>query len=396
MRKTVLHSWHIEHGATMTDFNGWHMPLYYRGITEEHLHARTKAGLFDLGHMGRVRTEGAGAMAFVDRLTPARVRGAKYLNHPPQADTEALRGGKRVESGEEKVEGGFGDVQSSFLLNERGRVIDDITIYYEAIDSILLVINAGGRERDLAWITMQASDSTDVRITDLSDEWGMVAIQGPNSQVVVQQLFGGMEMPNYYQFARYDDTIGPGLLIVSGTGYTGEHGYEFYLPQQNVPKLWNALLSVAPEAEVWPIGLGARDSLRLEAAMPLYGHELNEETTPVAAGLGKFVDLDKPEFIGREALLRQKQSGGPPHKLVAFEMKQRGPIARHGFSVRSVDCGKIGTVTSGIFSPTLQKVIGLAYVSAPDALVGNEIQIEVRGKLHPAIIVKKPFYKRST
>lgn len=348
----------------MTDFNGWHMPLYYKGITEEHLHTRSKAGLFDLGHMGRVRIAGAGAKDFIDRLTPAKVG-----------------------------QGRVGDVQYSFMLNERGGVIDDITIYYDN-DFILLIINAGGRERDVAWIQEQAANAKDVEVTDLSDAWGMVAIQGPNSQEVVQKLFGAETiLPEYYCFSHLDDTIGPGPLIVSATGYTGERGFEFYLPQDNVSKLWEALLELDSNAEVWPIGLGARDSLRLEAAMPLYGHELNEDRTPLHAGLSRFVDLDKPFFIGREPLMKLRERGAS-ERLVAFEMQQRGPVARQGFEVKSSDGASLGQVTSGIFSPTLQKVIGMAYVSADQAKTGSTIQIDVRGRLHPATIVKRPFYKR--
>ena len=365
MRETVLHGWHVEHGATMTDFNGWHMPLYYKGITEEHVHTRTKAGLFDLGHMGRVRIGGAGAKDFVDRLTPAQVG-----------------------------QGRVGDVQYSFLLDEAGCVLDDITIYYDN-DALLLVVNAGGRERDLVWIREHAATAKDVEVEDLSDVWGMVAIQGPNSKAVAQKLFGpDTELPDYYKFVHLDDTIGAGPLVVSGTGYTGERGYEFYLPQENVAKLWAALQELDPNAEVMPIGLGARDSLRLEASMPLYGHELTEKTTPLHAGLSKFVDLDKPMFIGREPLMKLRQDGAP-ERLVAFEMKQRGPVARQGFEVKSADGSALGKVTSGIFSPTLQKVIGMAYVHSDKAKTGTEIQIDVRGRLHPAIIVKRPFYKRS-
>jgi len=366
MQQTILHDWHVANGATMVDFHGWHMPLYYRGITEEHVHTRTKAGIFDLGHMGRVRLSGSGAQAFVDYLTPARV-------------TEAQ----------------VGEVQYSFLLRENGTTIDDITIYYEP-ESILLVINAGNRNRDLQWIEEQAAKfGQDVKITNLSDAWGMVAIQGPNAKTVSERLFGGTELPAYYRFAPFNDTVGPGELIVSCTGYTGENGYEFYLPAENTQKLWDALLSVAPDMEVQPIGLGARDSLRLEASMPLYGHELTDETTPLHAGLGKFVNLEKDSFIGREALLAIKQAGGPSRKLIAFEMKQRGPIAREGFDLCSADGVTIGTVASGIFSPTLQKIIGTGYVDPQSAAIGSEIQIDIRGRKHPATIIKRPFYRRS-
>jgi glycine cleavage system T protein len=365
MRETTLHDWHVSHGATMTDFNGWHMPLYYKGITEEHNHTRTKAGLFDLGHMGRVMLRGAKAREFVDYLTPARVSEAQT-----------------------------GDVQYSFLLRENGTVIDDITIYYDE-DYILLVINAGNRDRDIAWIKEQAAKFGGVDVENLSDSWGMIALQGPKSDLVMKKLFGpATTFPGYYKFARFDDTVAPGPVIISGTGYTGEHGYEIYLPSEHCGKLWEALAGCEPTAEVAPIGLGARDSLRLEASMPLYGHELDDNTTPLHAGLNKFVNLDKPSFIGRDALLKVK-ADGPAQKLTAFEITQRGPIARQGFNVVSEAGDKIGTVTSGIFSPTLQKTVGMAYVKPEFSKIGTAIQIEVRGKLLPATIIKRPFYRRN-
>lgn len=366
MRKTPLNEWHRSHGATMTNFNGWDMPLYYRGITEEHLHTRQAAGLFDLSHMGRIWITGAGARQFVDQVTPARVR---------EATT--------------------GEVQYSFLLTEEGRTIDDITIYYDEQD-VLLVVNAGNRDRDVEWLKAREGVVPGVTVTDFSERWGMIALQGPRSNDVMRAVFGGaFEPPPYYRFVKLTDALFPGDLIISTTGYTGEHGFEFYLPAEHVGKLWETLLAASPEADVWPIGLGARDSLRLEAGMPLYGHELTDETTPLCAGLGKFCDLEKPSFIGREALLEEKNSGGPSRKLIGFEMAQKGPIARQGFDVCGADGTPVGKVASGIFSPTLQKVVGMAYVDAPLARVGNEIFIDIRGRKLPAVIVKRPFYKRS-
>lgn len=366
MRKTPLNEWHRSHGATMTDFNGWDMPLYYRGITEEHLHTRQAAGLFDLSHMGRIWITGSGAREYVDGMTPARVKDAKA-----------------------------GDVQYSFLLDERGHTIDDITVYYDDVD-VLLVVNAGNKDRDYEWLKSHEGDVADVTVTDFSDRWGMIALQGPRSNDVMRALFGGeFAAPGYYRFAKLTDTIFPGDMIVSETGYTGEQGYEFYLPAEHVAKLWEALMAAAPEADVAPIGLGARDSLRLEAGMPLYGHELNDETTPLCAGLGKFCDLEKPSFIGRDALIETKNAGGPSKKLVGFEMTQRGPVARQGFDICSADGAVVGKVASGIFSPSLQKVVGMAYVDTPLAKVGNEVLIDIRGRKLPANIVKRPFYKRS-
>ncbi len=351
----------------MTDFNGWHMPLYYKGITQEHQHTRTAAGLFDLGHMGRVFLTGPQARAFVDHLTAARVNEAQP-----------------------------GEVQYSFLLREDGTVIDDITVYF-APENVLLVVNAGNRERDVSWIRDQATAfGGEIEVDDRSDAWGMIALQGPLSRAIAERLFGD-DVANlgYYRFVH---KAIPGIAeeaIISRTGYTGEDGYEIYLPGEGVAALWEKLMASEPDDKVQPIGLGARDSLRLEAGMPLYGHELNNSLTPLHAGLGKFLAMDKTNFIGRAALASLKEEGGPAERLVGFEMLQRGPVAREGFPVLNEAGNTIGRVTSGIFSPTLQKTIGLAYVSREHATVGNSISIEIRGRALPAQIVKRPFYRRN-
>lgn len=384
MQKTPLNSWHVTNGATMTDFNGWEMPLYYRGITEEHLHTRSAAGIFDLCHMGRFIVRGRAAREFVDSLTPA---------HVPQAKT--------------------GDVQYSFLLDEQGKTIDDITIYY-AEDFVMLVVNSGGRDQDFAWVSRQAAGRSDVTVEDYSERWAMIAVQGPRTDAIMSAAFGEAFRPlPYYSLQLWRaaseaelaalrwqpvELCGESLdncCVISATGYTGEGGYEIYFPAAAAEMVWAQLLNAGQAEELWPIGLGARDSLRLEAAMPLYGHELNEMTTPLEAGLGKFVDLNKPHFMGRQALLEQKAAGGPERKLVGFELLKRGPVARHGHELFSSDGRMVGLVTSGIFSPTLQKVIGLGYVEAALAAVGNEILVDIRGRKHPAVIVKRPFYKRS-
>ncbi len=367
MKKTALNEWHIAHGATMTDFNGWHMPLYYEGITQEHQHTRAEAGLFDLGHMGRLFLRGSDAFAFVNHLTPAKVSSAKP-----------------------------GEVQYSFLLREDGTVIDDITVYYD-VEEIFLVINAGNRERDLDWIRKQANAfDGNVELDDRGESWGMIALQGPLSAEVMSNLFGtDVSTLNYYQFASLDNPKYPGRMIISRTGYTGEDGFEIYLPSENVVSLWDSLIAAAPEGNVRPIGLGARDSLRLEAAMPLYGHELDDSLTPLHAGFGRFIEMEKEDFIGRIALESLKNSGGPDTRLVGFEMLQRGPVARQGFSVLNASGNGIGTVTSGIFSPTLQKTVGLAYVKKEHSAVGGSISIDIRGRALPAQIIKRPFYRRN-
>lgn len=365
LQKTSLRDWHAGNGASMTDFHGWDMPLYYSGITEEHHHTRTKVSLFDLGHMGRVFVRGKKWKEFIDFLTAAFVSKAQP-----------------------------GEVQYSFFLRDNGTIIDDITVYYGA-DYAFLVINAGNRDRDIEWLTEQAEKFGDVELENCSVSWGMVAIQGPQSVEVLKTLFGpSIADMKYYSFDSFPDTIAKGDLIISRTGYTGEDGYELYLPTENVQKLWETLLGCNPDVEVKPAGLGARDSLRLEAGMPLYGHELDDNITPLHAGLGKFLNFDKEDFIGKQALLKIKEMGGASLKLVGFEMEKRGPVARQDFIVADENGNAVGKVTSGIFSPTLQKTIGLAYVEKDFAKIGSSINIEIRGKLLPARIIKKPFYKR--
>lgn len=350
----------------MTDFHGWHMPLYYSGITQEHIQTRTSAGLFDLGHMGRLFIKGERRREFIDYLTPAKV-----------------------------AEGKTGDVQYSFFLRPDGTVIDDITIYYGA-DDIFLVINAGNRDRDAEWVREQAAAfDPSLVVEDVGSTWGMIALQGPISQAIISRIFGdAVANLDYYSFVRTTSDAYPGDLIISRTGYTGEDGYEIYLPDANVAPLWEEIISSDPTGSVQPIGLGARDSLRLEAAMPLYGHELDDTLTPLHAGLGKFVELEKGDFIGRDALVRIK-STGVEKRLAGFEMAQRGPIPRQGFSILDASGAPIGTVTSGLFSPTLQKTVGLAYVSTEHSAVGTSISIDIRGRALPATITKRPFYRRN-
>ncbi len=367
MKKTILNEWHANNGATMTDFNGWQMPLYYKGITQEHQQTRTAAGLFDLGHMGRLFVRGAEAYSFIDYLTPAKVSVAKP-----------------------------GEVQYTFLLRDDGTVIDDITVYYEEKD-VFLVINAGNRERDLQWIIEKAEAfGGNVEIDNRGESWGMLALQGPLSTEIITKVFGeSVTSLNYYHFTVIDDPQYPGEMIVSRTGYTGEDGYEIYLLSENVTKLWGALIAADPDGRVQPIGLAARDSLRLEAAMPLYGHELDDSLTPLHAGLGRFMDLEKSKFIGQSALTAIRDAGGPDEKLVGFEMLQRGPVARQGFTVMDAEGNAIGRVTSGIFSPTLQKTVGLAYIKKEHSTVGSSISIDIRGRALPAQIIKRPFYRRN-
>jgi aminomethyltransferase len=349
----------------MTDFNGWSMPLYYTGITAEHLATRRAGGLFDLGHMGRLVLRGARAHAFADYLTPARIAGAETNS-----------------------------VLYSFLLDEAGHTIDDITVYVGA-DQVMLVINAGNHDRVVVWVEEHARAFGGVEVEDRSFSWGMIAVQGPAHEAAMRALLGeAFEALPYYHFREVQLSGGESVMY-SATGYTGEAGYEVYAPAERLRALWEAAVAGGAPVGVIPAGLGARDSLRLEAAMPLYGHELTADTSPLEAGLARFIAWDKPAFIGRDALVRLRDAGKPARQIVAFEMERRGPVARQGFAVMDGAGSRVGVVTSGILSPMLQKVIGLARVDSAVAAVGTPLQVEIRGSLYGARVVKKPFYKRS-
>jgi aminomethyltransferase len=381
IRRTILWERHHALGATLTEFGGWEMPLYYTSITGEHLHTRSKVGMFDLCHMGRLGLRGPRVREFLDWLTPAPVMSAPA-----------------------------GRVLYSFLLNERGGVIDDITIYVGA-DGALLVVNASNREKDHQWIEGRAATFGGVEVCNWSDDLAMLAVQGPLADGAMKYILGDAFEPlGYYTFRELSRAalpqavagVGASLgtdevpfFIYSATGYTGEAGYEIYAAPQAVVAFWDAAMAAAPLLQLLPVGLGARDSLRLEAAMPLYGHELTEERSPLEAGLGKFVDFAKPvDFIGRRALDAQRDQG-VTMRLAGLEMVGRGPVPRHGYAVKTPEGQTVGSVTSGVFSPTLQKNIALAYVESSHATPGTELAVEIRGRLCPVRVVRKPFYRRS-
>jgi aminomethyltransferase len=342
----------------MVDFAGWEMPVQYAGVIEEHRAVRTAAGLFDVSHMGEVRVRGAGAEAFLQRLTPN--------------DVSKLVPGRAHYSG---------------LLTEQGTYVDDLLIYRLAADDFLVVVNASNTERDFEWIAASAKGAEgDVEAVDQSDQYALLALQGPKAVGILASLTEtDLSVIKYYGFAQGKVDGVPALL--SRTGYTGEDGFELYLSPEDAPAVWRRLLA----AGAVPAGLGARDTLRLEAAMALYGHEIDETTTPFEAGLGWVVKLEKGDFLGRGALAAQKAQG-IPRKLVGFEVQGRG-IARQGHGVVS-DGGTVGAVTSGTWSPTFEKALGMAYVPPALAAPGTALTIDVRGKALPAAVVEIPFYKR--
>jgi aminomethyltransferase len=351
-------------GGRMVDFGGWDMPVQYpAGTIEEHLRTRTHAGLFDVSHMGEVDVRGSDAIAFVNRIT--------------SNDASKLVDGQ---------------AQYSALTTPEGTVIDDLVVYRLAADHLLLVVNASTTDKDWDWIKSNHSGDS-VELNNVSSDYSQLALQGPDAQSILQTL---TDVPlgeiKYYHFTRgnIDGVAG----IISRTGYTGEDGFEIYAPPDRAEQLWKKILDVGKTGTptgVLPCGLAARNTLRLEAGMALYGNELDESTTLLEANLGWICKLDKGDFIGRGALARQKAEG-VKRKLVAFEVTERGIARDHQDVV--VEGERVGTVTSGSPAPFLKKNIGFAYLPVEFATVGQEIKIDVRGKLVGAQVVKAPFYKR--
>jgi len=358
MNETPLTRWHQQHGARMTDFHDWLMPLQYTSITDEHLAVRKAAGLFDLCHMGRIRLSGPDRMEFAQRMTTA--------------DVAAMDEGQ---------------VDYGFLCNREGGIVDDITIY-RASDFVLLVVNGANRLKVFDWLKNNQADGA-VVIEDIGGALGMIAIQGPRAEAIVQEETKyALRTIRYYHFALAD--LSGVEMLVSRTGYTGEDGFELYMDAAHCLVVWEALLRRGKRDGLVCVGLGARDTLRLEAAMPLYGNELNDSISPFEAGLGKFVALAKPAFMGREALLeRSKQVA---KRLVCLVMKERA-VPRTGYRVFAGEM-PIGEVTSGTFSPTLSQGIAMAYVDIAHAKEGTALAVEIRGKKCPAHIIRRPFYSR--
>jgi aminomethyltransferase len=362
VRKTPLNGIHRELGAKMVSFGGWDMPVEYAGLISEHLAVRAAAGLFDVSHMGELEFEGEGARAFLQRTT--------------SNDVARLADGQG---------------QYTALVMPNGACVDDAVLYRFSPQRYLMVVNAGNIEKDEAWLRAQQPQGCVLR--NRSDEFALLALQGPLAQQILARITD-VDLPSvrFYHFA--EGTVAGVPAIVSRTGYTGEDGFEVFVAPQAVAAVWAALMDAGRADGLVPAGLGARDTLRLEARMCLYGNDIDETTTLVEAGLGWIVavDLAKGEYPGREVLAEQKKNG-PPRKLVGFEVLGRN-IARHGYPVH-LDGHAVGAVTSGTYGPYVKKNIGLCYLPAAQAGVGTELEIDVRGRAVPARVVPTPFYKRA-
>jgi aminomethyltransferase len=361
LKRTPLYEQHRALGARLVEFGGWDMPVQYSSISEEHQAVRTHAGLFDVSHMGEFKVEGQNALAFLQYLVPNDV--SRLAVH------QALY---------------------TQLCLPDGNVIDDLLVYCLAQDHYMLVVNAGNISKDLAWVQEQAKQFADVLVTDQSETTALLALQGPMAQKILQALteVDLAKIRYYHCEAGLVDSIN---CLISRTGYTGEDGFELYCAPVDVAKLWNDLLASGKPLGLLPIGLGARDTLRLEAGMCLYGHELDEQTNPLEARLGWTVKLKKGNFIGRDALLRVKEQG-PKRLLVGVELLERG-VPRAGYSIYAGD-QPIGHLTSGAPGLTIHKNIGMGYVEASHAVIGQPVQIDIRSKRVTAQIVALPFYKR--
>jgi glycine cleavage system T protein (aminomethyltransferase) len=362
LKRTPLFDVHRALGARFVEFGGWEMPVQYTSILEEHRAVRERAGLFDVSHMGEFRVEGPGALDLLQGWVPN--------------DVARL---------------GIDQALYTQICRPDGGTLDDLLIYRLGDDRYMVVVNASTREQDWAWLSEYASVRAGFTLADVTDETGLVALQGPLAQTILQPLTTtNLADIKYYHCTRGEAAGIP--AIISRTGYTGEDGFELYHSAADGPRLWRSLMEAGREHGLLPAGLGARDTLRLEAGYCLYGHELTEDITPLEAGLGWTIKLDKGvDFVGREALAREK-SEGLRRKLVGIELRERG-VPRAGYAILR-DGQRIGELTSGTLSPTLNKPIGMGFVPPEHAAAGADIAIEIRGKAVAATIVPLPFYHR--
>jgi aminomethyltransferase len=371
LKKTALNATHRALKAKMVDFGGWDMPVEYPcpggGLIAEHVAVRTGVGLFDVSHMGEIQFRGPGSLNAVQHIT---------MN-----DVSRLKEGQ---------------AHYSALLTPQGTFVDDILVHRLSDNDYLLVVNAGTKDKDFAWIRQQVGTFPSIHLSDYSSYYSQLALQGPRSLETLQKLtkvdLGAIK--NYW--FTWGTVAGIPNVMIARTGYSGEDGFEVYLPadETTTVKMWNALMEAGAEFGIRPCGLGARNTLRLEAGMSLYGHEISEEINVLEAGLDRWLKLDKGSFIGRDALEAVRASSGPKRKIVGLEMIERG-IGRDGYFVLSLDGDRIGAITSGSPAPFLKTNIAMALVPAEVAASGSDVLVEVRGNRVRAKQVPIPFYKRA-
>lgn len=358
VKRLPLHDLHVKAGGHMGAFGDWEVPLYFTSILDEHDAVRNRAGVFDISHMGEFFVRGKEARVFLDQILPrkmSRLENSKALYAP--------------------------------LLNEEGGIVDDLIVYQMDPQNFLLIVNAANIDKDFAWIKSHLIPG--VELENVSDEKFLFALQGPKSLEIAETLFGRkLKGIRYYHFLTLNTEWGE--LFLSRTGYTGEDGFEIMADTSKAEPVWKALFEVGKKFGLLPIGFGARDTLRLEAGMALYGHDMDDSTSAVEASLDWAVDFDKTNFVGRQRNIREKEKGAPK-KLVGIEMIERG-IPRQACEIQKQGC-VVGHITSGTFSPTLKKNIALGYVTTAESQLGNEIDVVIRNQKVKARIVKFPFYK---
>jgi aminomethyltransferase len=356
LKRTPLFDVHVKAGARMVPFGGWEMPVQYAGIVEEHRAVRSAVGLFDISHMGEFEVEGPGALTVLQRLC---TNDASTLSR--------------------------GQVQYSLLCFPEGGIVDDLTLYRFDDARYMLTVNASNIDKDWAWVTSNGAGAT---WRNMSADTALLAVQGPRAEGLVQRLADtDVVGVRYYHFTR--GRVAGVPAVISRTGYTGEDGFELYTPAGEAERLWHALIEAGRSDGIQPIGLGARDTLRLEMKFALYGNDIDQTTNPLEAGLGWVVKPAKGDFIGRDAIEAMRATG-PPRKLVGFEMEQR-QVPRHGYCIVAGGT-PAGVVTSGSFSPSLERGIGMGYVRTDASAIGTELDVEIRGAGQRARVVRTPFY----
>ncbi len=359
LKRTTLYATHLKYGGKMVPFAGWEMPVQYTaGVIAEHNAVRTACGMFDVSHMGEITVEGPDAVA--------------NLNYLLTNDFSGMNDGQ---------------ARYSPMCNDEGGVVDDLIAYRKDEDEFLLVVNAANKDKDLNWIKSHAFG--DVIIEDISDTVGQIALQGPKAMEILSRLVSPEGIPEEYYAAKYDVPMCGTSVMISTTGYTGEEGVEIYMPKEQAPVIWEALMEAGKDFGLIPCGLGARDTLRLEAGMPLYGHEMDDTITPKEALLSMFVKMDKADFIGKEALERKTP---PARKKVGLEVTGRGIIREHMDVYKNGK--KIGVTTSGTMCPYIKKAVACALVDADERVLGDEVEVDVRGRRVPAVMTGSVFYKR--